>query len=240
VVGPVTYRRPAMAPEPEDPETNRPETSIVRSEARVWQEIATAAGTAALNLVPVVGGPLASLVSSYVGHRARQRVLAQIAQINERLTEGLSEVSAQTADQVVRLLAESARTTQAEKLARFRDAAVRLLTFDSDAAWNAALLDCVAAVETNDLAVLQGAREAVTRFRTKERFASWAQVAEVMGQPPEAVTPSLVRLWRLGLIADTSGAVWGGGPPGHLFDMTELGQRFLDFTSPLPGEGSPG
>lgn len=214
------------------------EKKIVLQSGPRWSDFGEAGLAAVLNLVPVAGGMLGSLVSSYSGIRAAQRVRDQISDVESRLTGQIRNLSPATDDQVVRLIAEAGKTTQREKLDRLRNAAVNLLTTDADEVYSAALAECVAIVETYEVSLLRIFQEVEKRPRPDGGFVNANSLATEAKLPLGVVTTALRRLVRLGLIIDMSGSVWGAPPPLSLLAPSELGIRFLTLISePSPPTG---
>lgn len=209
------------------------DAAALEASQSAWHQRALALANVPVSMLETFGGPLSTIISGYLGEKARQRVLRLIADVDMKLDrvtgnleQKLNETREDVADQVVRLVAEAARTQETEKLERLRNATANLLLTDIGAGWEAQVSECVREITTQELALLRSIYAFILTSRAG--MARPDEIASVTRVGRDFVDAAVTRLSRFGLLRDLGPGVIGGGPnPYSALGTTVLGQKFL-------------
>lgn len=204
------------------------------------------AAAASLSAIPIVGGPLGTLLSAYAGDAVEQRLRDLIGSVETLLGERLSvleRLEERRQEQVARLLAEARLARDHRRLELLRNAIANVLLHDVEDVWFAQLSDCVNQLHPLEVAVVRlffELPESAKRNNGTLRYFGTGVLedavvkAGILAAGAPTLLAILGRLVRFGLISDVGAAAAGVGNLEYL-DKNEMGRRFLWFVE-LPSE----
>jgi hypothetical protein len=195
---------------------------------------------AALNMVPIVGGSLASLIADGMA-RFQQEAMKKAAEFLRQKVEALEnriDTDAVNKDDFAELFGKyaalAATTGREEKLRAASNILANALLPPGDPNKSPFdeldhLMHCVGALSSGAIAFLGASMEAVTQSAVKpngRRFSFLDITFKLRGTDPDVVMGLASELRSFNLLHITEGLIGGHNPKNYGFEVTPVGERF--------------